>query len=332
MRANVLASLICAGFAGTAPPQSPAIWRDPSPHTRRFVEVEPTVRLEVLNWGGSGRPIVLLAGGGNTAHVFDVLAPKLTSRNRVYGITRRGFGASGYAEPMNPSERLRDDVRAVMAVLNLDRPVLVGHSFGGFEMSAVASARPDRIAGLVYLDAAYPYAILLPGGASVQDVLGNQPQPPTPQPPDLESFETLQRWNARAFGFQMPESELHETWEADATGRPLRPKDFSRGQLRLLVPVVLKGTRYSRIAPPALMVFASPHTRDGWVTDAPPDKRGAMEDYFEAADAATERQAKAIEAALPAARMVRLRGSHYVFSSNEPEVLREMGAFLDRLK
>src|SRR6185503_2135618 len=119
-------------------------------------------------------------------------------------------------------------------------------------------------------------------------------------------FETLRRWNARTFGFQMPESELHETWEADATGRPGRPRDFSRGQLKLLVPVVVNGTRYSRVPPPALMVFASPHTRDGWVTDAPPDKRDAMEAYLNATNAATERQAKAVEAALPDARIVRL--------------------------
>jgi len=52
-------------------------WKDPSPHTIRFVTVEKGVRLEVLDWGGSGRPLVLLAGGGDTAHVFDDFAPKL---------------------------------------------------------------------------------------------------------------------------------------------------------------------------------------------------------------------------------------------------------------
>jgi pimeloyl-ACP methyl ester carboxylesterase len=36
--------------------------------------------------------------------------------------------------------------------------VLVGHSIAGAELSAVASAAPDRTAGLVYLEAAYPYA------------------------------------------------------------------------------------------------------------------------------------------------------------------------------
>ncbi len=77
--------------------QESASWRDPSPHTVRFVTVDKKVRLEVLDWGGSGRPVVLLAGGGNTAHVFDEFAPKLTANCHIYGITRRGFGASSFS-------------------------------------------------------------------------------------------------------------------------------------------------------------------------------------------------------------------------------------------
>ena len=40
--------------------------KDPSSHIVRFVPVDMNVRLEVLDWGGSGRPLVLLAGGGDT--------------------------------------------------------------------------------------------------------------------------------------------------------------------------------------------------------------------------------------------------------------------------
>jgi non-heme chloroperoxidase len=54
-------------------------WRDPSPHSVQFVAVDQKVRLEVLDWGGTGRAVVLLAGGGNTAHIFDEFAPKLTA-------------------------------------------------------------------------------------------------------------------------------------------------------------------------------------------------------------------------------------------------------------
>src|SRR5262249_3174872 len=77
--------------------QQATAWRDPSPHKVGFVAVEKSVRLELLDWGGSGRPVVLLAGGGNTAHVFDEFAPKLAGAFHVYGLTRRGFGASGFS-------------------------------------------------------------------------------------------------------------------------------------------------------------------------------------------------------------------------------------------
>src|ERR1700682_5346034 len=69
-------------------------WQDVSRHMVEFVTVDENVRLEVLDWGGSGPSVVLLPGGGNTAHVFDGFAPKLAAGYHVYGITRRGFGAS----------------------------------------------------------------------------------------------------------------------------------------------------------------------------------------------------------------------------------------------
>src|SRR5580692_11792545 len=117
--------------------QSLATWKDPSPHTTRFVTVDNGVRLEVLDWGGSGRPMILLAGGGNTAHVFDDFAPKLTSAFHVYGITRRGFGESGFSPEGYGADRLGDDVLAVLDSLKLIRPVLVGHSLGGEELSSL---------------------------------------------------------------------------------------------------------------------------------------------------------------------------------------------------
>src|SRR3989454_10078333 len=76
--------------------QQPPAWKDPSPHITQFVTVDKNVRLEVLDWGGSGRPLVLLAGGGDTAHGFYGFSPQITPRFSVYGITRRGFGGAGF--------------------------------------------------------------------------------------------------------------------------------------------------------------------------------------------------------------------------------------------
>ena len=57
--------------------------RDTASHSIQFVSVENDVKLEVLDWGGSGRPLVLLAGGGNNAHGFDKFAPKLIDTYHV---------------------------------------------------------------------------------------------------------------------------------------------------------------------------------------------------------------------------------------------------------
>lgn len=59
-----------------------------------MVPTEKDVQLEVIDWGGSGQPLVFLAGLGNTAHIFDQFAPQFTTQYHVLGITRRGFGFS----------------------------------------------------------------------------------------------------------------------------------------------------------------------------------------------------------------------------------------------
>lgn len=133
-------------------------WHDQSPHTVQFITVDKDVKLEVLDWGGTGRPVVLLPGLGDTAHVFDNFAPKLTDEYHVFGITPRGFGASSIPASGYDAERLGDDVLAVVEALRLDGPVLVGHSIAGEELSSVGSRYPERIAGLNYLDAGNGYA------------------------------------------------------------------------------------------------------------------------------------------------------------------------------
>jgi pimeloyl-ACP methyl ester carboxylesterase len=56
------------------------------------------------------------------------------------------------------ADRLGDDVLAVIDALKIDRPVLVGHSIAGEELSSIGSRHPGKVAGLVYLEAGYGYA------------------------------------------------------------------------------------------------------------------------------------------------------------------------------
>src|SRR6266849_6733897 len=212
--------------------QQSASWRDSSPHTIQFVTVEKDVRLEVLDWGGTGRPVVLLAGGGNTAHVFDEFATKLTASYHVYGITRRGFGASGFSATDNPADRLGDDVVAVMDALKLNRPVLVGHSLAGVELSSAANRHPDRVAGLVYVDAAYSYAFDNGKGADVMEMQRlRAPGPPSPGKADLASFSALTKYHERVNGFRIPEAEFRQQRISTPDGGVGEQRDFPGGAL-----------------------------------------------------------------------------------------------------
>lgn len=312
--------------------QGAVAWKDPSPHVTRFVRVDKNVRLEVLDWGGSGRPIVLLAGGGDTAHVFDDFAPKLTAHGHVYGITRRGFGTSGYLATGNPADRLGDDVLAVLDSLDLKRAILVGHSIAGAEMSSAANRHPDRLAGLVYVDAAYAYAFDNGKGASVMEIQDlHGPQPPPPSGTDLASFRALQKYHERVNGFRFPEAELRQQRESTPDGRVGEQRDMPGGAM--LMSLLMGTKKYSDIPLPALVIFANPHSQGTWVDDnADPSVRTAARAYSTALVVLTERQKKAVEAAVPTAHVITLPGAnHYVFLSNEADVLREIRSFLASL-
>src|SRR6476661_6411475 len=105
-----------------------AACEDHTPHQARMVKVAPGVELEVLDWGGKGKAMVLLTGLGDNAHVFDNFAFQFTDYFHVIGITRRGYLPSsqppgGYDIPT----RAADDI-AVLNAFGIDKAVFVGHS------------------------------------------------------------------------------------------------------------------------------------------------------------------------------------------------------------
>ncbi|MFC1791111.1 alpha/beta fold hydrolase [Gemmatimonadota bacterium] len=175
------------------------------------------VSLEVIEWGGSGRPLLFLGGGAATAHFFDDFAPLLVGDFRVLGLTRRGLGGSSDIPP-NDFEDLLDDLFVVVEALELGSVVLVGHSFAGFEMTRFAERYGDRCAGLVYLDAAYDYAM--------SDIARIYQETPPPEAPpmtadDSSSVRSVQAWYERTQGFRPAESEVLETGRFDSGGRYL---------------------------------------------------------------------------------------------------------------
>jgi pimeloyl-ACP methyl ester carboxylesterase len=306
------------------------VWSDPSPHTVHFVNAETNVKIEVLDWGGSGRPLVLVPGLGNTAHVFDTFALKLTPAYHVYGITRRGFGASSAPTPVGretyAADRLGDDVLAVLDSLKLNRPVLVGHSLGGEELSSVGSRHPERIAGLIYLDAGYYYAYYdrERGDFNIDLVdLRNKLEQFDPLGGPGDKRQLIQELLATSLpGF---EKDLRETLKTLPDSPP--PQQPGPPPPPVLQAITAGMQKYTDIRVPVLAIYAMPHdTGQAFKNDA---ERTAAD----ARDEATfGTQAKAFETGVPSAHVVRLaHANHYVFRSNEADVLREMDAFLGTL-
>ena len=291
--------------------------------------------LEVLDWGGRGRPIVLLAGGGDTAHVFDDFAPKLQSftRHHVYAITRRGFGASGYEATNDPADRLGEDVVAVIESLKMKRPILAGHSIAGAEMSWIANNHPERVAGLIYIEAGYSYAFDDGNGASVMEMMAlHAPQPPPPGPNDLASFGALDNYYERVNGFRFPESELRQQRELAPNGTVGEYRNSLGGDI--LMRLLTHPNRYSRISVPALFLFANPHSSGIWVDhDTDPAVRTAANAYSIALSALTEKQENSVKKGVPNSHVVTISGAnHYIYLSDEDSVLTEMRPFISTLR
>jgi pimeloyl-ACP methyl ester carboxylesterase len=302
--------------------------RDPSPHKVQFITVDNNVKLEVLDWGGTGRPLVMLAGLGNTAHVFDKFALKLTPKYHVYGITRRGFGDSSAPDSGYSADRLGDDVLAVIDALKLDHPVLAGHSIAGEELSSIGSRHPEKVAGLIYLDAGYPYAFydrargnLILDSLDVRKKLEQVIPRNGPQDQRALVRELLQS--------DLPQLEkaLQEHLKDLESAPP--PDKQPPPKFPAAVTGIMEGEqKYTEIHAPLLLIYAVPHS------GGPPLKDPATRAAAEARDEANANaQAKAFQAAVPQAKVVKLpHANHYVFESNEADVLREMDAFIAGLK
>ena len=212
----------CAAIMGAALTVAPhawsqqADWKDPSPHSIKAVTVEDGVQLEVLDWGGSGRSLVLLAGLGATAHQYDDMAPALAARYRVVGVTRRGHRGSSAAASGYSSARLAEDVVRVVDTLGLENPVVIGHSFAGEEMHVLGARHSAKIRALVYVDAAFDRGDDSDSEA-FSAVAKTVTAAPGAQTGDLASFTTL-RVYLEKHGGAGPEGYLRTRYRANADG------------------------------------------------------------------------------------------------------------------
>ncbi len=298
-------------------------WSDSSPHRVSFVSVAPDVRLELLDWGGSGPPIVFLSGLQDVAHGFDDLAPEFTKDHHVIAITRRGYGASSQPPAGYDLAGRVADLRAVLDSLKLQRVALVGHSIAGDELTAFAGAYPARVTSLVYFDAAYDHSDL-------RQLLGQFPAAPPMQAGDSASPVALQAYLQRTYGMHIPEAQLRAIGRYDSAGHLVA--DVTPPTIDSLILAGCGHPNYAAVRAPALVIYAVVDS----VRQVFPFYAALNAPHQAAArrfTAALQRWAAAervrVRRELRSAQLLELHGAnHYVFDSHRSDVIRAMREFL----
>lgn len=181
MRGFILAVTLALTSAAGAQQPTP----DSTPHAELYLETN-GARLHYLDYGGAGEPLVLLTGYGPPAHVFDRFATRFTSRFRVVAITRRGTAPSSKPAGGYDLDTLTADIVAVCDALKFGRVHIAAHSLGGAEATQLATTHPDRVASVVYLDAALD--------AAAAEAVRKQAPVPNPQPEPGTPFAQVQEW------------------------------------------------------------------------------------------------------------------------------------------
>jgi pimeloyl-ACP methyl ester carboxylesterase len=149
---------------------------------------------------GSGRPLILLHGGLMSSEMFGPILPALTGRHQVILVDLQGHGRTADIDRPLDVRLIADDIVALADHLGLDRPDVVGYSFGGGVALQVAIRHPEKVGRVVSASANIRRDAIYP------EMLGQQAQV-----------------NAAAAEF-MKETPMYEVYQRVAP----RPEDFPR--------------------------------------------------------------------------------------------------------
>ena len=111
------------------------------------------LRLHLLEWGDPANPPLLLLHGGNqSAHSWDLVSLHLADRYHIYALDQRGHGDSEWARDAEYGpEQMARDALSLIAEERIAAPIVVGHSMGGMVTMRLTALEPTlpRAVGLV---------------------------------------------------------------------------------------------------------------------------------------------------------------------------------------
>ena len=290
-----------------------------------FVTVEPDVRLEIVDWGGSGENLLFLGGLGNSAHIFDGFAPQYTDEYHVWGLSRRGFGASDKPGHGYHLDTLTKDILTVMDSLKIRRVTLIGFSIAGEEVSKFATLYPERVDKLVYLDAAFDRTDLSFGANAPED-----PEPVEMTAADSSSPESVQQFFKKLYGVDFGLSEIKATSRFDKKGRYLG--DGTPNSILAAMMTIFESPAYEKIKAPALAFYSlndSVKALFPYYDVLDSLKKKDADSVFRLDSAHTQQQMERFRTGMAQGQVIGIHGAkHHLFLSDSAEVSREIRKFL----
>ena len=110
------------------------------------------INLHYRDWGGPGRQVVLLHGLASSCHIWDLVAPQLAEDFAVIAVDQRGHGLSDKPDTGYDFASVSRDLLGVIKARGLDRPLIVGHSWGADVALEFSVANPDAVGGICFVD------------------------------------------------------------------------------------------------------------------------------------------------------------------------------------
>jgi esterase len=112
------------------------------------------MRFHFTEWGDpDAQPVLLLHGGNQSSHSWDLVSLHLADRYHVYALDQRGHGDTEWSRELDYSmDAMSADALAFIADQGLVQPIVIGHSMGGRVTLSTAVSAPDFARAVVVVD------------------------------------------------------------------------------------------------------------------------------------------------------------------------------------
>lgn len=255
---------------------------------------------------GTGRPMILVPGFVSSGEVWTDVVAHYKTKYECHVLTLAGFAGVPASNPTS-LRRVRDEIVEYIRAKKLDRPVLVGHSLGGFMVMWVASAAPELTGPVISVEGVPFLSALINAGTTAEAV--------RPQAEQVQKYyltvtaEQIAASNRLAFASMMSDaSRVEAATKWGATDGP------AAGAMVAEIMTTDIRTDVARIKSPLLLIGAGKR-----VSASPEQMQQARQSY------------EAQVARVPVHEVVFAENAlHFVMYDDLPFLLRTMDGFLGR--